>query len=113
MNLGQVAYHAYGDNREWKDWRGGPMPTWDGLNEGIRTAWEVAANAASEAGTKEQGLQWSQGFTERERKEIEFSRVYKDSFAHGTDGHNAKLIVAKMADILDANVIVNLPPQKT
>lgn len=44
-SLGQVAFEAYGDNREWKDWRGQPMPQWNEVREDIRTAWEVAASA--------------------------------------------------------------------
>ena len=43
--LGQIAFEAYGDNREWKDWRGQPMPQWNEVKEGIREAWEVAAEA--------------------------------------------------------------------
>jgi len=40
-------------------------------------------------------------FDERQRKEIEFARLYGRQFCHGTDGHNAKLIISKMADMLD------------
>jgi hypothetical protein len=38
---------------------------------------------------------------DRQQKEIEFSKVYADKFGHGTDGHNAKMITAKMAGLLD------------
>lgn len=41
--------------------------------------------------------QWFDGFDSRQRQEIEFSQVYAEEFAHGTDGHNAKMIIAKMA----------------
>lgn len=43
---------------------------------------------------------WQQTFDERQRKEIEFSKIYAEKFAHGTDGHNGKLIIAKMAQLL-------------
>lgn len=43
-----------------------------------------------------------ENFDDRQRKEIEFSRLYAKHFAHGTDGHNAKMIIAKMARLLDA-----------
>lgn len=43
--LGEIAFNAYGDNREWKDWRGAPMPMWKEVREDIRAAWEVAAHA--------------------------------------------------------------------
>lgn len=43
---------------------------------------------------------WQGEFDERQLKEIAFSRVYAKEFGHGTDGHNGKLIIAKMADLL-------------
>lgn len=48
-SLGQIAFEAYGDNREWKDWRGQPMPQWDAVREEIRVAWQVAAEASVKA----------------------------------------------------------------
>ena len=45
---------------------------------------------------------WWINFDERQLKEIAFARVYVQQFNHGTDGHNAKLIIAKLADLLDA-----------
>lgn len=45
---------------------------------------------------------WMNLFDERQQKEINFCLVYAQSFAHGTDGHHAKMIIAKMADILNA-----------
>jgi hypothetical protein len=53
---------------------------------------------------------WRSAFTDRELKEIEFAYVYASEFAHGTDGHNAKVIIAKMQAILEANAIENIPP---
>ena len=44
---------------------------------------------------------WLNQFDERQRKEIEFSILYLNQFEHGTDGHNAKVIIAKMAALLD------------
>ena len=44
---------------------------------------------------------WLDEFDERQQKEIRFSRLYAQDFAHGTEGHNAKLIIAKMASLLD------------
>ena len=53
---------------------------------------------------------WITAFTERERNEIRFAQVYAEGFDHGTDGHNAKIIIAKMAALLNANAIKELPP---
>lgn len=47
------------------------------------------------------GKGWKSNFDIRELKEIQFCRVYKKQFAHGSMGHNIRIIVAKMADILD------------
>ncbi len=44
---------------------------------------------------------WNAHFDERQNKEIAFSRFYAEDFNHGTDGHNAKIIIAKMARLLD------------
>ena len=44
---------------------------------------------------------WLNQFDERQRKEIEFSILYLNQFEHGTDGHKAKVIIAKMAALLD------------
>lgn len=44
---------------------------------------------------------WIEGFDERQQREVEFSRIYALDFKHGTDGHNAKMIIARMAAILD------------
>lgn len=47
---------------------------------------------------------WKAQFTERELKEIAYCQLYQRDFAHGTDGHNIRLIVAKLAAILDGNI---------
>ena len=46
-------------------------------------------------------INWLSHFDARQLKEIEFCRVYAENFNHGTDGHNAKLIIAQMAKLLD------------
>lgn len=52
---------------------------------------------------------WETHLDERQRKEIAFCRVYRDGFNHGTDGHNIRLIVAKLADLLDMGIV---PPKQ-
>ena len=46
-------------------------------------------------------MKWHSQFDERQQREISFSQTYTRYFKHGTDGHNAKLIIAKMQLILD------------
>lgn len=42
-----VAYDAYGDFVEWKNFRGDPMPKWGDLPDKIRDAWRAACSAVS------------------------------------------------------------------
>ena len=51
---------------------------------------------------------WLNQFDERQQKEIEFSILYLNQFEHGTDGHNAKVIIAKMAALLNKVQVVLL-----
>lgn len=44
--------------------------------------------------------EWIDIFTDRQKKEIQFSVLYEDQYGHGTDGHNSKIIIAKMARLL-------------
>jgi hypothetical protein len=44
---------------------------------------------------------WAAMLTEREHNELRFARLYAEQFAHGTDGHNRLLLIAKLADMLD------------
>jgi len=51
---------------------------------------------------KDGHINWREFFDDRQLKEIEFSMVYLNQFGHGTDGHNAKLIIARMSTLLDS-----------
>lgn len=58
-------------------------------------------------------MDWRTNFDERELKEVDFCRLYYEQFRHGTDGHNIRVIVAKMESILDnAQSIINKEPEK-
>lgn len=46
-------------------------------------------------------IHWQDKFDERQMKEIKFDQIYAADFVHGTDGHNARLIIAKMAEMLE------------
>jgi hypothetical protein len=39
-------------------------------------------------------------FDERQFKQIQFSLLYASGFAHGADGHNNMLIIAKLVGII-------------
>lgn len=55
-----------------------------------------------QATIRDNHIHWQDLFDERQKKEIELDRIYADQFSHGTDGHNARLIIARMAATLDA-----------
>lgn len=44
-DLAKLAYQAYGDRAEWKNFAGDPMPRWDDLGDRIQGCWEAAAEA--------------------------------------------------------------------
>ena len=48
------------------------------------------------------GSKWLDEFDGRQRDEIRFCLLYEREFHHGTDGHNAKVIISQMAKMLDA-----------
>jgi len=39
--------------------------------------------------------------SEREWMEVEYCRVYAEEYRHGTDGHLIRILVAKLADLLE------------
>lgn len=39
IELAQIAYRAYGETTDHKNFRGEPMPAWDNLGDRIQTAW--------------------------------------------------------------------------
>ncbi len=47
--LARIAYHAYGETTDHKNFQGNPMPAWDDLGDQIRAAWTSAARAVAEA----------------------------------------------------------------
>ena len=55
---------------------------------------------------------WETHFDDRQRKEIAFCLVYADNSAHGTDGHNIRLIVARMAQLLDMGLVPPAPVER-
>lgn len=45
VELGLIAYTAYGQSTDFKNFLGKPMPKWSDLPETIRNAWVQAAQA--------------------------------------------------------------------
>lgn len=53
-SLGSVAYHAYGDQVRWRNFRDDPMPEWPDLPDPTRAAWQAAADASVAAAAEAQ-----------------------------------------------------------
>lgn len=52
IDLAEVAYNAYGDNRGWVTFNGDPMPRWEDQTPELREAWNAAAQAVAEVITR-------------------------------------------------------------
>lgn len=47
-------------------------------------------------------MNWRELFDERQQREIKFCGVYNTpDFQHGTNGHNERIIISKLANLLD------------
>lgn len=99
-SFGQIAFDAYTDAKQGTTFDGRPIPKWEDLGEPVRNAWEASAQAVRAI-----EVQQGAGLTDREMKEIEFAMLYASTFNHGTDGHNAKLIIAKLYRMLTEGVL--------
>lgn len=44
MTYGQKNYEAYAEARNWKDYRGEPIPQWNDVRPEIQLAWQIAAD---------------------------------------------------------------------
>lgn len=45
--LGEIAYKAYCQEREWRSVRGEPLPHWNEQDQHLRDAWAKAADAVA------------------------------------------------------------------
>lgn len=100
-SLGEQAYDAYGETTDHKNYQGLSMPAWEDLTDKIREAWDNAANRVAGRPPIPDPA-WLSSFDERQQNQIRFARLYAREFHHGADGHNNMLIIAKMAELLDA-----------
>ena len=48
-DLARIAYVAYGETTDFKNYQGLPMPAYDDLTERIQRAWEAAVTAVRNA----------------------------------------------------------------
>jgi hypothetical protein len=61
--LAIIAYQAYGESVEWKNYQGLPMPRWEELGPAIQQAWLDAAAAVRDAVAEEIGQKAKTVFT--------------------------------------------------
>ncbi len=48
-DLARIAYAAYGQTTDFKNYQGLPMPAYDDLTDKIKSAWEAAVTAVADA----------------------------------------------------------------
>ncbi len=48
VELAKLAYNAYGDAVDFKNYQGLPMPSWDDLGDAIQGAWVAAAERVAD-----------------------------------------------------------------
>lgn len=53
VELGRVAYEAYGDSVGWTTFSGQKMPAWEEQNERLKKAWNAAAEAVARSAREE------------------------------------------------------------
>lgn len=108
--IGEIAFDAYTASKQGTTFDGRPIPKWSELGDPVRNAWEAAGEAAH--ATNGKLLMLNQYFTTRELQEIHFSQTYAEAYNHGTDGHNAKIIIAKLAYLIaDGELPAHLLPK--
>lgn len=44
-SLGQIAFEAYSESKDWKTYDGKDIPQWGALTDDVRVGWELAALA--------------------------------------------------------------------
>ena len=45
----RIAYEAYAEHQQWKNYQGMPIPAWEIVRQDIKDAWEAAVDAAFNA----------------------------------------------------------------
>lgn len=49
--------------------------------------------------------QWMDEFAEREQKSIDHARLYAAQYGHGDPGHMHLMVIAKLAELLDRELV--------
>lgn len=49
--------------------------------------------------------EWLSLLTDREKDEVKLAQLYAKEFNHGTDGHNRLILIAKLVDIINQDLI--------
>lgn len=50
----KMAYEAYAEHQEWKNFQGNPIPPWTEVRQDIKDAWDVALQTVLDAYTRPQ-----------------------------------------------------------
>jgi hypothetical protein len=55
-DLARLAYRAYGETTDFKNFRGDPMPEWENLGDRIQSAWIAAVTAVANQVREDEGV---------------------------------------------------------
>jgi hypothetical protein len=47
----KIAYEAYAEHQDWKNYQGNPIPTWDVVRQDIKDAWDAEVRAVLDLAT--------------------------------------------------------------
>ncbi len=105
---GRLAFEAYANKLNWVSVTSAKIPQWDYLSKEVRDGWIAAAQAVKPSVELSKDTSWMDSFDDRQRKHILWCMAYdQDEFRHGADGHNAMIIISKMADrLVSSNEVI-------
>lgn len=98
--IGRTAFIAYNNERGGVNFLGEPTPPWDDLPQGIRDAWEKAAEAvlSYNAGV----ANWRDLLDDPFRPTVQFAAAYEKQWSNvPVIGRNLLLVINALVKILD------------
>lgn len=90
--LAKVAYRAYGEVTDFKNFQGNPMPDWNDLTPTIQQAWQAAVKKSVSVFVHHCALD------DRQLATVRHAFDYEEHHASaGVPGHNQFLLIARLA----------------
>lgn len=97
QEIAKLAYRAYGEVTDFKNFQGNPMPEWEQLTPTIQRAWVAAVTDAQSRLVE----RIEPPLDKREVAQIMHARNYAGLHADaGVPGHGQFMLIAKLAKVL-------------